>query len=63
MSEVLVYCPYCQQQAVPAAKRFKTVRNASRQGRSVGHIEEELIVLGSCRNCGKTKEEIQRKFG
>lgn len=61
MSE-LAYCPFCNKSAVPITRGKKTVRNASRQGRSVGHIEEQLIVLGDCQNCKKAAKEIQKAF-
>ena len=63
MAEMLVYCPFCNEQAVPAMKHLKTVRNASRQGRAAAHTEEELLVLGDCQKCHKAKQDIQAQFG
>ena len=58
----LVYCPFCNTRGVEVAKHMKTVRNASHRGGAVSHVEEQLTVLGDCKNCKKTKKEIEASF-
>jgi hypothetical protein len=61
--DLLIYCPFCNQNTVPVTKHYKTVRNSSKRGGSVSHAEEVLEVLGECRNCHRSKKEIKAQFG
>jgi len=61
----VITCPFCEKQDIscfymPSVWTQKSSgRNSLGRGVSVHKSKSELIVREGCKNCGKTKEEIQ----
>ncbi|MEM5832428.1 MAG: hypothetical protein QXI09_01385 [Candidatus Aenigmatarchaeota archaeon] len=61
-------CPFCGEETIEVLRRPSTYvvkRSAVRGGRKTSYhkVKEEVIVLSeTCPNCGKKKEEIERKW-